>query len=1213
MIRKLIVTMCLAVLLCAVLAPAYASSLVYSFPLDSDPGWARDSEWDFGTGANCGGGGNCGSPGAYTGSNVFAISLGTSYPSDMGTQDLTTDALDCSSLTTVYLRFWRWIGMTNDTTAAVQVSSDGSTWTDVWTEAEYYADDAWTECVYDISSVAAGQSTVYVRWTMTNTWTAECGGTCWGWTIDDVQLWGGVPPPVIEPQIVYEFPMNYDPGWTTEGDWAFGAPAGLEGDPSSGYSGPYVYGYNLNGAYPNSMPAYSLTTTPLNCSGFQDTKLRFWRWLGLESYFFDHAYVQVSNDGSSWTTVWSNDGLTDFQESSWAEVEYDISAVADGQPTVYVRWIMGTTDSSVTYSGWNIDDVQIIGTPATEILAWVPYSDLTTEWPNTLAALDSAYSYYNLTETTTTDPGTLADQLVGKHVFLVPEQENATTSDLETAGTAFSDVLDNFVVSGGTVVVLMESSYFDGTGDYEGFLNATGLMPVDYLQYNNYDTLSVVAPAHPLMSGVPSTFDGEDAFGTYEVGPQATVLVESSTGDAVVAARQIGAGAVVLVGFDFYAYNADIATILANAVRYPRLSRQVLLYESSPYLHRGYEALLRLNQLPAVADDYNFSSTLASQAWNAVVGDVPNWVPQETGGWQPFIDWIGAGGQALLSTWNLEGQTDLAAAFGVSAGPNLDEVPPVYEWAEGPPLFSFREQVPSALTGWLDYYWDAGVDANQLTETADNTTAVAGFVASPTVGEAAVVMGNSARTFLDGFLWDDGNQDADGDGIEDVTELVMNQVMLLLCVPLPDFEASVLSGDAPLPVTFTDLTHGAITGWHWGFGDGATSDTQNPIHVYTVPGVYSVTLTATNANGSDMAYRADYITVGMPPPPVADFSATPTTGNAPLDVTFTDESAAAMISAWAWDFGDGGTSTDQNPTHQYTTAGSYEVSLTVTDIGGTDSETKAAYITVGDAGIANFSGAPRQGVVSLEVSFTDLSEGDEVSWLWSFGDGDTATTQNPSHTYDTPGIFTVSLTVNDNYTSDTETKTDYIKVGFPDTPPDFWAFDEVLECVDAGVVTGYDTGLYDPDGVINRAQMATYTARALAGGDGNVPPGPGTPTFPDVLSDFWAYKYIEYAVDQNVVQGFEDGNYYPDIELNRGAMAVFIARAVAGDDASVPDGPPTPSFTDVPADFWAYRHVEYCVAQGIVSGFGGGIYNPDLLVNRGAMAVYIAHALPLLP
>jgi len=428
-------------------------------------------------------------------------------------------------------------------------------------------------------------------------------------------------------------------------------------------------------------------------------------------------------------------------------------------------------------------------------------------------------------------------------------------------------------------------------------------------------------------------------------------------------------------------------------------------------------------------------------------------------------------------------------------------------------------------------------------------------------------------------------------------------------VPLQaEFVAVPLAGAAPLEVEFTDLSMGGPATWAWDFGDGGSSDLQNPSHVFAAPGSYAVSLTVGKDAETDTETKTGYITVL--PAMVADFSASQTTGFAPLMVTFSDLSTPEADN-WAWDFGDGATSSFQNPTHTYTAAGTYTVSLTASDDYSTDTETKTDYITVGEANTANFSGTPRAGIVPLEVDFTDLSEGDNVSWLWNFGDGDTATTQNSTHTYDAPGIYDVSLAVNDGSSSDTETKTDYVKVGFPDTPPDFWAFDEVLECVDAGVVTGYDTGLYDPEGVINRAQMATYTARAIAGGTA-VPPHVGPPSFPDVPADFWAYDYVEYAVDQNVVQGFEDGNYYPDIELNRGSMAVFIARAVAGDDASVPDGPPTPSFTDVPADYWSYRHVEYCVAQGIVSGFGGGIYNPDLLVTRGAMAVYIAHALPLL-
>jgi hypothetical protein len=85
--------------------------------------------------------------------------------------------------------------------------------------------------------------------------------------------------------------------------------------------------------------------------------LKFWRWLGVEQPAYDHAYVRVSNNGSSWTTIWENNVET--TDSSWGLQEYDISSVADGESTVYIRWTMGTTDSSWQYCGWNIDDVEI--------------------------------------------------------------------------------------------------------------------------------------------------------------------------------------------------------------------------------------------------------------------------------------------------------------------------------------------------------------------------------------------------------------------------------------------------------------------------------------------------------------------------------------------------------------------------------------------------------------------------------------------------------------------------------------------------------------------------------------------------------------------------------------------------------------------------------------------------------------------------------------
>jgi pectate lyase len=163
-------------------------------------------------------------------------------------------------------------------------------------------------------------------------------------------------------QIVY-FPLDTDPGWSTQGQWAFGVPTGGGSycyDPTSGHSGSNVYGYNLAGDYSNNMPVYRLTTTPIDCSGYSNVTLSFWRWLGVEHSYYDHAMVEVSNDGSNWIIVWNY--LDYICQSSWVQYIYDISAVADNQPTVYVRWVMGPTDSNYTSCGWNIDDISLSGT-----------------------------------------------------------------------------------------------------------------------------------------------------------------------------------------------------------------------------------------------------------------------------------------------------------------------------------------------------------------------------------------------------------------------------------------------------------------------------------------------------------------------------------------------------------------------------------------------------------------------------------------------------------------------------------------------------------------------------------------------------------------------------------------------------------------------------------------------------------------------------------
>jgi hypothetical protein len=185
---------------------------------------------------------------------------------------------------------------------------------------------------------------------------------------------------------------------------------------------------------------------------------------------------------------------------------------------------------------------------------------------------------------------------------------------------------------------------------------------------------------------------------------------------------------------------------------------------------------------------------------------------------------------------------------------------------------------------------------------------------------------------------------------------------------------------------------------------------------------------------------------------------------------------------------------------------------------------------------------------------------------------------------------------------------------YADIGLDFWAYDEIMACSEAGIVGGYEDGLYHPERSVTRGQMAVFVARGLAGGDEYVPDFTGTPTFPDVDAEHWALDYVEYVVEQNIVGGFEDGTYRPTEEVTRDQMAVFVARAMVAPNASVLDSyvPAAPrDFPDVTTDHWAYTYVEYCVEQGVVGGYLDGTYRPDTVVTRDQMAVYVARAFDL--
>jgi PKD repeat protein len=247
-------------------------------------------------------------------------------------------------------------------------------------------------------------------------------------------------------------------------------------------------------------------------------------------------------------------------------------------------------------------------------------------------------------------------------------------------------------------------------------------------------------------------------------------------------------------------------------------------------------------------------------------------------------------------------------------------------------------------------------------------------------------------------------------------------------VPVADFNSSARSGNVGEQIRFTDLSVNNPTEWSWDFGDTAVSDARNPLHAYQLKGIYTVTLTAKNANGEDAERKQNYINIGIAP--VADFVPViiPYQKNTiPLEVRFVDQSGNVPTS-WEWDFGDDSTSTEQNPKHSYVNEGMYTVRLTVRNTFGEDTKVRSDLIEVSKSPAVDFIADMTTVGVGRRVTFSDLSSNSPTSWIWDFGDGSTGTGANPDHVYRTTGVYDVTLTASNPDITNSRTKNQYITV-----------------------------------------------------------------------------------------------------------------------------------------------------------------------------------------
>jgi hypothetical protein len=153
-------------------------------------------------------------------------------------------------------------------------------------------------------------------------------------------------------------------GWNYEALWSIGSPAGMGGefgspDPVGGRNSAKCLAYNIYGDYEHNLPERFAVSPAIDCSGLSNVHLKFWRWLGIQFLGYDFARIAVSTDGENYSYVWSN--VQQTAGGYWMADEVDISAMADNQSTVYIIFILGPTNGSWRYCGWNIDDLEVYG------------------------------------------------------------------------------------------------------------------------------------------------------------------------------------------------------------------------------------------------------------------------------------------------------------------------------------------------------------------------------------------------------------------------------------------------------------------------------------------------------------------------------------------------------------------------------------------------------------------------------------------------------------------------------------------------------------------------------------------------------------------------------------------------------------------------------------------------------------------------------------
>ncbi len=310
----------------------------------------------------------------------------------------------------------------------------------------------------------------------------------------------------------------------------------------------------------------------------------------------------------------------------------------------------------------------------------------------------------------------------------------------------------------------------------------------------------------------------------------------------------------------------------------------------------------------------------------------------------------------------------------------------------------------------LTYSWQFGDGASATTANPSHTYA-------------------SAGTFSAVLTVSDGTNTTPATAI---TVTATNTVAATNRPPVAVAGGAPLSGTVPLTVNFSSAgssdPEGATLTYSWQFGDGATATTANPSHTYASAGTFSAHLSVSDGTNTTPATAITITATNAPGtnrPPVAVAGGSPLSGTVPLTVIFSSAGSSDPEGAtltYSWQFGDGATATTANPSHTYASAGTFSAHLSVSDGTNTTPATAITITATNAPGtnrppVAVAGGSPLSGTVPLTVIFSSAGssdpEGATLTYSWQFGDGATATTANPSHTYASAGTFSAHLSVSD--------------------------------------------------------------------------------------------------------------------------------------------------------------------------------------------------------